>query len=130
VDARSFVQKPPPDPRDSIAALVTFDSGATGVLATIRAAPAYWRVHVFGTRGWAEARDETTLTVARNGQRPQLRTLPHVDSLRVLLEAFAESVETGGPFPVATLQMLQVVSTFEAIIQSASQCCAVRVARV
>jgi predicted dehydrogenase len=130
VDARSFMQKPSPDPRDSIAALVTFDSGATGVLATIRAAPSYWRVHVFGTRGWAEARDETTLTVARNGQRPQLRTLPQVDSLRVLLEAFAESVETGGHFPVTTSQMLQVVSTFEAIILSASQCHAVRVARV
>jgi predicted dehydrogenase len=130
VDARSFVHKPPPDPRDSIAALVTFESGVTGVLATIRAGPAYWRVHVFGTKGWAEARDETTLTVARNGQRPQLRELPQVDSLRVLLEAFAESVETGRLFPVTTLQMLQVVGTFEAIIRSASERRAVPVARV
>jgi predicted dehydrogenase len=129
VDARSFVQKPPPDPRDSIAALVTFESGATGVLATMRAAPAYWRVHLFGTSGWAEARDETTLTVARNGQRPQLHALPQVDSLSVLLDAFAESVETGEPFPVTTMQMLQVVSAFEAIIRSASERRPVRVAR-
>ena len=121
VDARSFVQKPPPDPRDSIAALVTFASGATGALATIRAAPSYWRVHVFGTKGWAEARDETTLTVACNGGSPEFRALPRVDSLAVLLDSFAESIETGKAFPVAPAQMLQVVSAFEAIIRSASE---------
>jgi len=65
VDARVFKQKAPPDPRDSAAALVDFESGATGVLATVRAAPAYWRVMVFGTKGWAEARDETVLTSRR-----------------------------------------------------------------
>jgi predicted dehydrogenase len=118
VDARIFAQKPPPDPRDSIAALIEFETGATGVLATVRAAPAYWRVHVFGTKGWAEARDETTLTLARNGERPQQQLLREADSLADLLEAFAESIETGKPFPVPTSQMLEVVSAFEAIIQS------------
>ena len=118
VDARLFVQKPPPDPRDALAVLVEFESGATGLLATIRAAPMFWRVHVFGTKGWAEARDETTLIVARNGEKAQQRSLPQVDSLAVLLEAFAESVETGKPFPVPASQMLDVVSAFEAIIRS------------
>jgi predicted dehydrogenase len=121
VDARLFTRKPAPDPRDAIAALATFASGATGLLATVRAGPLYWRVHVFGTKGWAEARDETTLTVARNGEKPQQQTLPQVDSLAVLLEAFAESVETGKPFPVPTSQMLDVVGAFEAIIRSGSE---------
>jgi predicted dehydrogenase len=121
VDARLFVRKPAPDPRDAIAALVGFESGATGLLATVRAGPMFWRVHVFGTRGWAEARDETTLVVARNGERPQQQALPQVDSLAVLLEAFAESIETGKPFPVPTSQMLDVVGAFEAIIRSASE---------
>src|SRR5262249_33191122 len=58
VDARLFMQKPPPDPRDALAALIAFERGATGTLATVRAAPMFWRVHVFGTKGWAEARDE------------------------------------------------------------------------
>jgi len=129
VDARFFAHKPAPDPRDSIAALVTFASGATGLLATVRAAPAYWRVHVFGTRGWAEARDEALLTVARNGEKPRQQVLPQVDSLAVLLEAFAESVKTGKPFPVSTSEMLEVVSTFEAIIRSANQSRPVSVAR-
>jgi predicted dehydrogenase len=129
VDARLFVHKPAPDPRDAIAALLQFKSGATGLLATVRAAPSYWRVHVFGTRGWAEARDEAMLTVARNGEKPQQQVLPQVDSLAVLLEAFAESVEMGKPFPVSTSEMLEVVSIFEAIIRSANQSRPVPVAR-
>ena len=118
VDARVFAQKPPPDPRDAAAALVQFTSGATGLLATVRAAPMFWRVHVFGSKGWAEARDETTLTVARIGEKPQTEIFAPVDSLGVLLESFAESVETGKPFAVSTADMLDVVGAFEAIIRS------------
>ena len=118
VDAKVFAQKPPPDPRDAAAALVQFESGATGVLATVRAAPMYWRIMVFGTKGWAEARDETTLTVARLGEPPKTETFAPVDSLGVLLEAFAETIETGKPFPVTTDDMLDVVGAFEAIIRS------------
>jgi len=121
VDARLFAQKPPPDPRDTIAALIEFETGATGVLATVRAAPTYWRVHVFGTKGWAEARDETAFTLARNGERPHQQLLPKADSLAVLLEEYANSIETGEPFPVPTSQMLDVVGGFEAIIQSARE---------
>jgi predicted dehydrogenase len=118
VDARVFKQKPPPDPRDSAAALVEFASGATGVLATVRAAPMYWRIMVFGTKGWAEAREETTVTVAKVGEQPVTQVYPAVDSLGVLLEAFGETIETGKPFPVSTTEMLDVAGAFEAIIRS------------
>jgi predicted dehydrogenase len=118
VDAKLFERKPPPDPRDVIALQVAFRNGGTGQLASVRAGPAYWRVHVFGTRGWAEARDETTLTVAPNGKTPQTRTFPPVDSLGVLLESFAEAVELGTPFLVPTAEMLAVVGAFEAAIGS------------
>jgi predicted dehydrogenase len=121
VDARVFAQKPPPDPRDAAAALVQFESGATGVLATVRAAPMFWRVHVFGTKGWAEARDETTLTVAHVGGAPETTTYPPMDSLGTLIEAFAETIETGKLFPVSTADMLDVAGTFEAIIRSMAE---------
>ena len=129
VDAKLFAQKAPPDPRDAAAALVQFESGATGVLATVRAAPMYWRIMVFGTKGWAEARDETVLTTALVGQPPQTKIYPAVDSLGVLLEAFAESVETGKPFPVSTDDMLDVAGAFEAIIRSMAQGGPVKVER-
>ena len=118
VEARLFSRKPPPDPRDVATALVQFASGATGLLATVRAGPMFWRMHVFGTKGWAQALGETTLIVAPMGQTPETRTYSEVDSLGVLLEAFGESIETGKPFPVSTAQMLDTVSAFEAVIAS------------
>jgi len=129
VDARLFARKPPPDPRDAAAVLVEFASGATGLVGTVRAAPAYWRVHVFGTKGWAEARDETTLTVALNGESAQTQTFSQVDSLAVLLEAFAESIAHGHPFPVTTDEMLGVVGAFEAAVASMASGTPVRVER-
>ena len=62
--------------------------------------------------------DETTLTVAPNGQSPQTQTMPQADSLAVLLEAFGEAIELGTPFPVTTDEMLSVVAAFEAAIAS------------
>jgi predicted dehydrogenase len=118
VDARVYSQKPPPDPRDAAAAMVQFESGATGLLATVRAAPMFWRIHVFGTKGSAEAREETSLTVALMGRQPETKIYSPADSLGVLLEAFAETIETGKPFPVSSADMLDVVGAFEAIIQS------------
>ena len=118
VDARLYSHKPPPDPRDAVAALIDFTSGATGLMATVRAGPTYWRVHVFGTRGWAEALGETKLTVAPIGQEPQTKTLPATDSLAALLDRFAEAVEGGPPFLVAPEEMLDVVGAFEALIAS------------
>jgi predicted dehydrogenase len=118
IHARLFERKPPPDPRDVIAAQVQFASGATGQLASVRAAPAYWRVHVFGTKGSAEARDETTLTVSLIGQQPRVETMPPADSLALLLESFAEAIELGTPFLVPVSEMLAVVGTFEAAIAS------------
>ena len=129
VDARVFAQKPPPDPRDVAAAMMQFESGATGLLATVRAAPMFWRIHVFGTKGSAEAREETSLTVAMIGGQPETKTLPPTDSLGVLLEAFAETIETGKPFPVSTTEMLDVVSAFEATIRSTAEGRPVAVAR-
>jgi predicted dehydrogenase len=129
VDAKLFAPKTPPDPRDAAAALVQFESGATGVLATVRAAPIYWRIMAFGSKGWAEARDETVLTVALVGQQPETKIYPAVDSLGVLLEAFAETIETGKPFPVTTDDMLDVAGTFEAIIKSMAQGGPVKVMR-
>ncbi|HEX2216226.1 MAG TPA: Gfo/Idh/MocA family oxidoreductase, partial [Xanthobacteraceae bacterium] len=45
VDARLFSRKAPPDPRDAVALLAEFESGATGVMGLVRAAPLFWRIH-------------------------------------------------------------------------------------
>jgi predicted dehydrogenase len=121
VHARSVWRQSPPDPRDAVAGLVEFKSGATGLFATVRAAPAFWRIHVFATNGSAEARGEDELIVARIGSAPQQQTLEHVDSLRVLLECFADAVEGKAPFPVTPAQMLDVIGAFEAVLTSLAE---------
>jgi predicted dehydrogenase len=73
---------------------------------------------VFGTDGMAEARGEDTLIVAKIGGTPKEQTLEHVDSLRVLLEAFADAIEGNAPFPVRPDQMLNLIGAFEAVITS------------
>ena len=78
----------------------------------------FWRIHVFGTKGSAEAREETMLTVALIGGQPKMTTYPQVDSLATLIEAFGETIATGKPFPVSTADMLDVADAFEAVIRS------------
>src|SRR5262249_59351114 len=109
VDARVHSQKRPPDPRDATAALVQFESGATGLLSTVRAAPIFLRIHVFGSKGSAEARDETSLTLALIGGRPETKIYPTADSLGVLLEALPETIGTRKPFPTSPSDMLALV---------------------
>jgi len=74
VDAKGFSRKATPDPRDVLAMLAEFASGATGLMATVRATLPFWRVHVFGTNGMAEARGEDTLTLAYIGGKTETMT--------------------------------------------------------
>jgi predicted dehydrogenase len=90
----------------------------------------YWRIMVFGTKGSAEAREETMLTAAKIGEQPTTQVYPAADSLGVLLEAFAETIETGKPFLVSTDDMLDVVGAFEAIIRSMAEGRPIDVTRV
>jgi predicted dehydrogenase len=129
VDARSIAKKPPPDPRDVVAVLVEFAGGATGVMGTVRAAPMFWRCHVFGTDGSAEARGEDSLILAKLGGPAEERRFEHVDSLRVLLEAFADAVEGKAPFPVQLEQTLDVIGAFEAVITSLEKAAPVTIQR-
>jgi len=116
VQAQLMERKPPPAPQDSAAALLEFESGVSGLIATVRATPFYWRVHAFGTQGNAEVLGETELVLRMSGARAERRTLAPVDSLRAELEAFADAVEGRAAFPVSPAQMLDTVAAFERVI--------------
>lgn len=118
VDAKAFAPQAPPDPRDVVAVLTQFASGATGLMATVRATVPFWRIHVFGTEGFAEARDEDVLRVGYLGKPVDERTYPHVDSLNVLVESFADAVEGKATFLVRPEQMLDLIGAFEAVVRS------------
>jgi predicted dehydrogenase len=118
VTARLVTHKPAPDPLDAVSVLVDFASGISGSLAAVRATPFYWRVHVFGETGSAEALGENDLVLHRAGQAPTRQSFASVDSLRAELDAFADAVAGRSPYPLATAEMLDVVAGFEAIIAS------------
>ncbi len=60
-----------PPPLDTAMLTLDFVNGVTGTLATVRATPFYWRVHVFGTKGSAEVLDEVTLVLRTSGNKPE-----------------------------------------------------------
>jgi predicted dehydrogenase len=107
-----------PPPLDSAMLAIDFVNGVTGTLATVRATPLYWRVHVFGTGGSAEVLDEATLVLRKSGQAPQTVTLPAIDVLAAELTAFADAIEHKQSFPAPEADVLATLSAFEAALQS------------
>jgi predicted dehydrogenase len=118
VQGRLIERKPAPAPQDTASALLEFKSGVSGLLATVRATPFYWRVHVFGTQGNAEVLGETELVLRMSGRPPERQSFAPVDSLRAELEAFADAAAGDVPFPVTPAQMLDTVAAFEAVVDA------------
>jgi predicted dehydrogenase len=107
-----------PPPLDTATLALEFASGVTGTLATVRATPFYWRVHVFGTQGSAEVLDEVTLVLRQPDSKPQQIVYPAIDVLRAELNAFADTVAWRRSFPVPEADVLATLSAFEAALQS------------
>jgi len=120
VQVQLLALKPAPDPHDTISVLLEFRSGISGTLAAVRSTPAFWRVHVFGRDGSAEALGRTELVLRRGGGEPQHLNLPPVDSVRANLEAFADAVAGVAPYPISSEEMVDVVAAFEAIAKAAA----------
>jgi predicted dehydrogenase len=107
-----------PPPLDTAMLAIDFASGATGTLATVRATPLYWRVHVFGSEGSAEVLDEGTMILRKSGANSRQITYPAIDVLRAELDAFAEAIDSKRAFPVPEAEVLATLSTFEAALRS------------
>ena len=118
VHAHVVSHPPAPDPVDSLTAFLEFSSRVSGVLCGVRTTPAYWRVHVFGKDGSAEAIGATELTVRRTDTEPERFTFGPVDTLRSELEAFADAASGGAPYYIAPQQMIDAVAALEATIES------------
>jgi predicted dehydrogenase len=107
-----------PPPLDTAMLAIDFLNGATGTLATVRATPQYWRVHVFGAQGSAEVLDEGTMILRKSGARPKQITYPAINVLRAELDAFADAIDNKRAFPVPGADVLATLSAFEAALRS------------
>lgn len=108
--------RPSGAPIDTLTVYMEFANRASGVLCGVRSTPQFWRVHVFGTRGSAEALEDTELVVRATDAAPRRMTFERVDALRLELDAFAQAVGAGAPGPIPFGQMLDGVAATEAVI--------------
>jgi len=107
---------------DTTSMLLRFSSGITGYLGTLHATGEFWRIHVFGSKGWLEMRGDTELIARGMGMEsaPQRTTLEAIDRERAELEAFADAVSAGQRFMVPPEEIVNGVAVLEAIIASAA----------
>lgn len=118
VQAQAMSHKPVPGPIDTVSVLFEFANKATGVLTSVRPTPYFWRVHVFGTSGSAEAIGETDLVVRLSGQKPRHLTFEPVDTVRTALEVFADALSGRAEYPMSSAQIVATIAAFEAANES------------
>src|SRR6476620_9556838 len=104
---------------DTTSALIEFENGATGTLATTLKTPFAWRFAIFGENCWAESVSETRTIVRRTGKEPEVIDRPADNHLGRNLDYFAKAVLGQGTFPVSPPGILQTVSALEAVFKSA-----------
>lgn len=105
---------------DTTSMLLRFDSGATGYLGTVFVTADFYRVHVFGSKGWLEMRGDSELIASTLEGPAQRLTLPSLDKEKAVLEAFADAVAAGTRFLVPPEQAVNGIAVLEAISASAA----------
>jgi predicted dehydrogenase len=103
---------------DTTAALVEFDNGATGTLATTLKTPFIWRIAIYGAEAWAESTSETRAVLHRSGQQPVVKELKPINHLGVNLDQFAAAALGRAAFPIDPAGIVQTVSALEAVFRS------------
>ena len=103
-------------PRDALTVLMEFEGGVSGLLATIRPTPRFWRIHAFGLDGSAEALGDTELRIYQRDGPAQVQQFPETDTLRKELEAFADSCRGLAPYPVTGEHLVHCAGALESIV--------------
>ena len=105
---------------DTTAALLTFDSGVSAYLGTLIATGEFWRLHLFGSRGWVEMRGVDQLIFGDLDGRETVRDYEPFDMERAELEAFARAASGGSDFPVPLTDVVHGTAVLQALVRSAA----------
>ncbi|SIS90286.1 Gfo/Idh/MocA family protein [Paracoccus saliphilus] len=105
---------------DTTTVHLDFASGATGTLSTLMASAPFWRLHVFGSEGWAQMPDQTRLLTSNLAGECTEQSFAPVDTLAAELASFAAAMRRSEDYPVTREQALAGVATMEAIGRSAT----------
>jgi predicted dehydrogenase len=121
---------------DTTDALLRFANGASGHIFCSTAATPHYRMAVYGTQGFAEILGHPMATfrlvpagggLVHGGGEPQVTENFGFNMLTAELEAFADCVTAGRPFPTPLDQIMHGVAVFEAIAESVALGAAVAV---
>jgi predicted dehydrogenase len=104
---------------DTTAALIEFENGATGTLATTIKTPFAWRIAIFGENCRAESVSETRAIVRHVGKDPDVIDRPADNHLGRNLDRFAKAALGQGTFPISPDGILQTAAALEAVFKSA-----------
>ncbi len=118
ISARVTTFRKGPDPRDTVSVMFRFANDMSGFLGAVRSSPVYWRVHVFGDEGSAEALGEDQVILRTKGGKVEHREFEKIDSLRAEFDAFADALEGRAPYPITPEEMVNTVAAFEGIVNS------------
>ena len=121
VYAVSARQKLEVDIDDTTVMLLRFADGKTGTLATIFATANFWRIHAFGTDGWAEMHGERSLSVSDLKGNIERKDYDAVDLEREVLENFAHAALSNASFVVPGEDAVNGIAVLEAIVASAGK---------
>jgi len=103
---------------DTTSALIEFENGATGTLATTMKTPFTWRIAIFGENCRAESISETRTIVRHAGKEPEIIDRPADNHLGRNLDFFAKAALGQGTFPISPAAILQTASALEAVFKS------------
>lgn len=103
---------------DTTAALVEFESGATGTLGTTIKTPFEWRIAVYGENCRAVSVSETRAIVHYAGKEQETIDRPADNHLGRNLDYFAKAALGQGTFPISPAGILQTASALEAVFKS------------
>jgi len=118
VTAHSISHESLSAPVDTLTVFMEMANRVSGVLCGVRTTPQFWRVHVFGENGSAEAIEDVDVVVRKIDTPAQRRNYARVDALRLELEAFARAVGGGTAYPIPLQEMVDGVAVFEGTIKS------------
>jgi predicted dehydrogenase len=103
---------------DTTAALIEFESGATGTLGTTIKTPFDWRIAIYGENCRAESVSETRAIVRFAGKEPEVIDRPADNHLGRNLDYFAKAALGRGAFPIPPDGILQTAAALEAVFKS------------
>ena len=95
-----------------------FSSGSTGYLSTLMATAPLWRLHLFGSKAWAQMNGQNEVITSYINGKSNIKKFSKANIERLELESFAQSVVSNQKYPVSYDEIINGVATFEAITNS------------